>query len=94
MIKKYFELNNIKSNFLLFYGENEGQKEEVITKNFISKFKKNDIFHYEESEILSNKDNLINQIYNVSLFNDKKLIIILRTRKVVQFNRRIKRKTF
>lgn len=79
MIKKYFELNNIKSNFLLFYGENEGQKEEVITKNFISKFKKNDIFHYEESEILSNKDNLINQIYNVSLFNDKKLIIILRT---------------
>ena len=79
MIKKYFELNNIKSNFLLFYGENEGQKEEVITQNFISKFKKNDIFHYEESEILSNKDNLINQIYNVSLFNDKKLIIILRT---------------
>ena len=79
MIKKFFELKNIKSNCFLFYGENEGQKEEIIADNFISKFKKDEIFRYEENEILSNKNNLINQIYNVSLFNDKKLIIILRT---------------
>lgn len=79
MIKKFFELKNIRSNYFLFYGENEGQKEEIIADNFISKFKEDEIFRYEESEILSNKNNLINQVYNVSLFNDKKLIIILRT---------------
>ena len=42
MIIKSFNAHDIrktKSNFFLFYGENEGQKEEVIYSFFIKDFK-------------------------------------------------------
>ena len=81
MIIKSFELNKInleKNNFFLLYGENEGFKNEVIKKKFEKKFDQN-IYRYEEKEILDNKENFFSSITTKSFFDDKKLIIISRT---------------
>ena len=79
MIKKYFEIEkvNLKNNYIfLFYGENEGLKNEVIKKNF-SKFIES-TYRYEESEIFNNKDNFFMELFSQSFFDNKKLIIISR----------------
>ena len=73
-IKNYFTKNSI----FLFYGENDGLKDEIIN-NF---FKKNHIdatFNYSEKDILNNLDNFYNQIKSKSFFDNKKLIIITDT---------------
>ena len=52
MIVKFFNLNEKeknKFNLFLFYGENEGQKEEVINKIFLKDFK-GEIIKYDEKE--------------------------------------------
>ena len=70
-IKNYFT----KKSIFLFYGENDGLKDEIIN-NF---FKKNHIdatFNYSEKDILNNLDNFYNQIKSKSFFDNKKLIII------------------
>ena len=80
MILKHFELsniNNIKSNCYLFYGENEGLKTEAINIIKKSGFTKN-FYRYEESEILNNYDNFLNEVTNKSFFEQDKLIIISR----------------
>jgi DNA polymerase-3 subunit delta len=81
MILKSFELNKLKlnnHNFYLFYGDNEGLKEEIIKnlfeKNYIEK-----IHRYEEKEILDNKDDFFNSVLTKSFFDNEKLIIINRT---------------
>ena len=54
MILKSFELSKIKLNdhkFYLFYGDNEGLKEENI-KNLFEKNYINKIYRYDEKEIL------------------------------------------
>ena len=56
MILKSFELTKIKLNsykFYLFYGDNEGLKEENI-KNLFEKNYQDKIHRYEEKEILDN----------------------------------------
>ena len=86
MIAKSFELNNLskkKYHFYLFYGENEGLKNETIDKNFKNNFSDN-IYRYEEKEILDNAENFYNTISNKSFFETEKLIIISRaTDKIV-----------
>ena len=79
MIIKTYELNKINNRikFFLLYGINSGLKEEIVKKNFESKFKKN-IYRYDEAEILNNKENFYNTIFSKSLFEEKKLIIISR----------------
>ena len=80
MILKHFQLSNInkiKSNCYLFYGENEGLKSEAIDIIKKSGFTKN-FYRYEESEILNNYDNFLNEITNKSFFEQNKLIIISR----------------
>ncbi len=80
MIIKSFEINKInfkKINFFLLYGENEGLKNEVIKREFVNKFNKN-IIKYEEKEVLDNKENLLNEIFTRSFFENEKLIIISR----------------
>jgi len=78
MIIKSFEINkiNIKINqFILFYGKNEGLKNEalnVLTKDKI------DLQNYEEKEILDNENNFIENILSKSLFEKEKFIIIKR----------------
>ena len=80
MIKKNYQINksNIgNENFYLFYGVNEGSKIEKI--NELSKETAiENIFRYEEKNILENKDEFFNQLLNKSLFLDKKFIIINR----------------
>ena len=81
MILKSFELNKIKLNnhkFYLFYGDNEGLKEETI-KNLFEKNYQDKIHRYEEKEILDNISNFFNIILTKSFFDNEKLIIINRT---------------
>ena len=87
MILKPYQLVNMKSktsNYYLFYGQNEGQKNEVIQKIINDKFTKN-IYRYDEDEILNNYDNLLNELSNKSFFEDKKMLIISRFDKIISF---------
>ena len=80
MIIKSFELDkiNIKSsNFYLFYGENEGYKNEAIEKIFNINISKN-IYRYEEKEILDNFESFFESIQSKSFFEKEKLILISR----------------
>ena len=62
MILKSFEINKLKLNdysFYLFYGENEGLKEEIINSLFKKKYP-NKVYRYEEKEILEKKSEFFN----------------------------------
>jgi len=80
MILKSFELNKLKLNdytFYLFYGDNEGLKEETIQKLF-EKHYQDKIHRYEEKEILDNINIFFNSVLTKSFFDNEKLIIINR----------------
>ena len=80
MILKSFELNKLKLNnhdFYLFYGDNEGLKEELI-KNLFEKNYLDKIHRYEEREILDNESSFFNGIFTKSFFDNEKLVIINR----------------
>jgi len=80
MILKSFELNKIKLDnykFYLFYGENEGLKEENI-KNLFEENYKDKIHRYEEKEILDDINIFFNSVLTKSFFDNEKLIIINR----------------
>ena len=85
MIIKFFETDKINLNdkkFILFYGSNEGLKNEVINKLIETK---NSILNYDEKEILEKKDDFLESILNKSLFEEKKIILIKRsTDKIVK----------
>ena len=70
MIIKSFELPKIdlkKKQFFLFYGDNEGLKEEII-KNLFEKNYLNKVYRYEEKEVLENLDDFFNNILTRSFF--------------------------
>ena len=78
MILKSYELKKSNLNlkkFFLFYGKNEGLKNEVL--DILAK-DKNKISNFEEKEILDNEDNFIENILSQSLFEQEKLILIKR----------------
>ena len=78
MILKSYEINKINKDInrlILFYGKNEGLKNEAL--NVLIK-DKNNIFNYEEKEILDNENNFIENILSRSLFEPQKFIIIKR----------------
>ena len=80
MIIKSFELNKVKLNnykFYLFYGDNEGLKDESI-KNLFEKNYADKLHRYEEKEILDNINDFYNSILTKSFFDNEKLIIINR----------------
>ena len=80
MIQKAFEINKInlkKYNFYLFYGENEGYKNEII-KNKFEQLYQNQTYKYDEKEVLEKKNEFFNSILSKSFFENKKLIIISR----------------
>ncbi len=80
MILKSFELNKLNLNnykFYLFYGDNEGFKEEII-KNLFEKNYLHKIHRYEEKEILDNSKDFFNSVLTKSFFDNEKLIIINR----------------
>ncbi len=79
MIVKSFEINKKKldiQNFFLIYGENEGQKNEII-QNLKKKLIGN-IESYDETQILNNTELFYTKIFNQSFFENKKIIIINR----------------
>ena len=80
MIIKAFEIDKInlnKLNLFLFYGENDGYKNEVI-KNKFEKNYLNKIYRYDEKDIIENTENFFNSILSESFFENEKLIIISR----------------
>jgi DNA polymerase-3 subunit delta len=80
MILKSFELGKLKLenyNFYLFYGDNEGLKEETI-KNFFEKNYQGKVYRYEEREVLGNLSDFYNSVLTKSFFDNDKLIVINR----------------
>ena len=92
MIIKNFELERIKKSNLylyLFYGQNEGLKKEVLENCFIKNFK-GLVEKYEEKEVIENQEEIYSKIFNKSLFEKEKIILISRTSdKIVNFIERI-----
>jgi len=78
MILKNYEINKINQNinhFILFYGKNEGLKNEVLDALIKNK---NNISNYDEKEILDNENNFIESILSKSLFELEKIVVIKR----------------
>ena len=84
MIIKSFELKKInlkKNNIILFYGENEGYKNQEIknlSKNFFH------VSNYDQNEVIENSTSIFESLYNQSLFEEKKFIIIKRATDKIQ----------
>ena len=79
MIIKSFEISKKKfdkENFFLVYGENEGHKNEII--NFLEKNFNKNTEKFDEAQILSNKEFFYEKIFNQSLFEKEKIVIINR----------------
>ena len=79
ILKSFIIEDNIslleKYNFLLLYGENDGFKEDIKDK-IKEQNKDSEIIIFFQEEILNNKNILINQINNSSLFNSKRIIFL------------------
>jgi DNA polymerase-3 subunit delta len=78
MILKSFEINKINKDInrlILFYGKNEGLKNEA--QNILLQ-ENNNIFSYDEKEILNNENNFIENILSKSLFDPQKFVVIKR----------------
>ena len=92
MIIKNFELERIKKinlSLYLFYGQNEGLKKEVLENCFIKNFK-GLVEKYDEKEVIENQEEIYSKIFNKSLFEKEKIILISRTSdKIINFIERI-----
>ncbi len=78
MILKNYEINKINLNLnklILFYGKNEGYKNEEILR-IIKNNKDYKVSKYDEKEILENPNIFFNSVFSKSLFEEKKIIII------------------
>jgi DNA polymerase-3 subunit delta len=69
------DLQKIKNNFMLFYGENLGLKEEFKKKiksiNSIA-----NVQNLTQEKVLSNKENFYNEVFTNSLFESEKIFFI------------------
>jgi DNA polymerase-3 subunit delta len=92
MIIKFYDLKkylNSKTSIFLFYGQNISLIEETINKNIKTVFA-NNIYSYEESEILSDINEFQISLFNKSFFDNEKLIIINRvTDKILELIKNI-----
>ena len=79
IFKSYIIENDISlledKNIILLYGENTGLKDD-IKKSIIEKSKNKEIIRLTQDDILKNNYLLDNEIMNLSLFDDKKIILI------------------
>ena len=79
IFKSYILEQNIQPannhKIFLFYGENQGLKKE-FKKNLRTQNKNQEILNLFQDEIIKNKNILIYEINNKSLFNEKKIIFI------------------
>ncbi len=77
MILKNFEFDNIdikKFNLFLFYGDNDGFKNEIIEKVCHQKNLKKTLYY--EKEILNNIENFLNSLSTKSFFDNEKVIVV------------------
>ena len=74
---EYLKIKNSKNKIFLFYGENDGYKNQVIKEVFIDNFK-GDVERFDENEVLNNLENFISSLRNKSFFIEFKLILISR----------------
>ena len=71
--KNFSKLKSFRS--ILIYGENIGLKE-TIKKNLVELYKNTEIIKIFQEDISKNKEVIKDEILNVSLFNEKKIIFI------------------
>ena len=69
------DINVLKNNLILIYGENTGLIDELKNKIIIQD-KKNQIIRLTQEEVLKNENILFNEINNISLFGGEKTIFI------------------
>ena len=74
IIEKNLEATN-NCKVFLFYGENQGLKNEFKKKILINN-KNNEVLNFLMDEVVKNEKLLIDEILNKSLFNGKKIIFI------------------
>ena len=80
MIVKSFEIQKLdinKNNFMLFHGDNEGAKNDIISKILFNNKNKKKL-NYEEKQLLENPEEFFNEILTESLFDEEKILIIKR----------------
>ena len=79
IFKSYLVENNLSllkdKNIILLYGENTGLKDD-LKKRIIANNNNKEIIKLTQDDILRNNFLLDNEIMNLSLFNEKKMIII------------------
>ena len=79
MIFKNYEIenniNSIQKNIYLFYGENYGFKQDIKNKIKLNN-SKTIIKSFFQEEILKNEDDFYQELFNVSLFGEKKINFI------------------
>ena len=68
-------LEILKNNIVLFYGENLGLIQEFKDKIY-NKFFNDQILKFSQEEILNDNNKFFNELKNNSLFNDKKVFLI------------------
>ena len=76
-VKEFSKNNTNNSNIFLFYGLNEGLKNEVLKNSFLANFK-GSIYRYEEKEITEKLNNFYDLIFTKSFFDNEKIIILSR----------------
>lgn len=67
-------LEILKNNITLFYGDNLGLIDDLKKK--ISTKSQSKILNYTQTDIVNNEDIILNEIRNVSLFEEKKIFFI------------------
>ena len=77
IFKSYLVEENIevlKNNFTLFYGENLGLQDD-IKKILVLKLEKNLVLRYTQEQLINNENILYDELDNESLFEEKKFLI-------------------
>ncbi len=80
MIVKFFELQKnkkINTSLNLVYGNNRGQKNQIINEYFLSNFEGN-VIKYDEDYVINNSNDFISNLLNQSLFEKEKILIVNR----------------
>ena len=78
------KLNTDKFNIYLFYGKNDGLKNEIINQLFLKNFN-GDIKRYDENYFITKSEILISEMLNKSFENSKIVIISRVTDKILNF---------
>jgi len=73
LIEQNFQ--NINTNLILFFGENIGLKNE-FKKKIKSKNLQAKTITFIQDDIIKNEDNFFSELFNISLFEEKKIYII------------------